>query len=179
MAHGADYSRATPNISLTVLSAPAIKRILSWAVLLPNKPDMKNAIMIILLLAGMAGTVQAQHGKGKQFHRNRAPSPEQKAQRKTARIDKVVHLTPAQRKAVYKSNLRTAKKMDIARKHASDNRYRMMMAYHQQNAELRRILTPQQYRKYTPYSREWKQKRNTRLHDPRGMNHRMSPRYRG
>ncbi|HXS35125.1 MAG TPA: hypothetical protein VN721_00380 [Flavipsychrobacter sp.] len=81
-----------------------------------------------------------------------APTPEQHAQAMTERMDKVLTLSAEQKKSMYDVNLKAVQQMDKIRQENMQNHTNdksgMMALMQTREAEIQKILTPEQYEKY-------------------------------
>jgi protein CpxP len=107
------------------------------------KKTMLLAVMFVLTLAGYAQDAPAKGGK----------TPEERATQFTAWIDQTVQLTPDQKTKVQACNLKYAQMKATAKTTDQNDRQAMrkdMMEDNQeQEAELKGILTADQYTAYT------------------------------
>lgn len=109
------------------------------------------AILCIATPAVFAQQAQPQNSAMTKVY-NAPPTPEQHAQMITDRIDKVVTLSAEQKKSMYDVNLKTIQQMDKMKQdmrtnHTAD-RSGMIAVMQTREAEIQKILTPEQYEKY-------------------------------
>lgn len=112
-------------------------------------------LMMVLLMATFAGMAQ---GGGQQ----RNFDPEEMAKRQTAQIKEACGLDAAQEKKVHELLLTSGKKMRAEREKmmgaggppSEDMRAKMQKMRDDQNAEMKKILTADQYKKYEKYLEE-------------------------
>lgn len=101
---------------------------------------MKKILIAALVLAAPFASM-AQKPAGER----RAPlTPEQRAEKHTARIDKIVSLTPEQRQKVQAENLRTAQAMQPHMENMRKEREAMRTIGKQRHEAYASILTPDQ-----------------------------------
>ena len=115
-----------------------------------------------LLIAIVFGTTvsMAQYGGGGQ---NR--TPEERAKQQTADLKEALGLDKTQEKKVYDLNLESGKKMAKMREEmggggfSEEMRDKMMAMREEQNKEMKKILTAEQYTKYEKYLEERRSRR--------------------
>ena len=110
---------------------------------------MKKLVMAIALMVGVQATALAQKGDF------RSMTPEQRAEKKTARMEQTLNLTADQKKAVYELNLNAAKNMQAGN---GAGKEKMMEAHRANDAKLKNILSADQYSKYEQMKAERKKK---------------------
>lgn len=111
-------------------------------------------LMLVIMMISFAGMAQ-NWGGGQQR------SPEERAKSETATIKEKCGLNADQEKKVYDLTLANGKKMAKMREEmmsgggpSGDMREKMMKMREEQNAEIKKILTAEQYKKYEKYLEE-------------------------
>ena len=113
-------------------------------------------LLIVMLLTAFAGMAQNWGGGGQQR------SPEERAKSETATIKEKCGLDNTQEKKIYELLLANGKKMQQEREKMMNNaggsseemREKMAKMREEQNAEIKKILTAEQYKKYEKYLEE-------------------------
>lgn len=116
---------------------------------------MKKLLVMICLVAGVATAGLAQEG------RMRA-TPEQRAQKQTARLTDALKLTPDQQKQVYDANLKAAQQMKPMQDATEADRKAFREAQQQKEASFKTILTADQYTEYLKLKDEMRAKMRER-----------------
>src|SRR4051812_20297953 len=113
---------------------------------------MKNLIKTTLLLLAVSTTALAQN----QQHR----SPEERAAKQTQRMEERLGLTPEQKGRVYEINLFYARDNDHANdmKSGPDKRNEKQAIAHDKNADMKAVLTGEQFQKYQQMVAEHREK---------------------
>jgi hypothetical protein len=118
---------------------------------------MKKLAIALALIIGVQAASVAQDRKG-DF---RNMTPEQRAEKKTARMEQTLNLTADQKKAVYEMNLSAAKNMQANK---GVGKEKMMEAHRANDAKLKNILSADQYSKYEQIKAE----REKKMQEKRG-----------
>lgn len=122
-------------------------------------------LMIIAVMAGMAVSAQAQEKAGK--------TSAERAQQRTERMTKELALTPEQKAKVEAINLRYAEKGAEVRQAREAERAQARKegkAMHDaHDAEMKTVLTAEQYTKWVAHKEEMKQKRMAQRKEMRGL----------
>jgi Spy/CpxP family protein refolding chaperone len=114
---------------------------------------LRNLLVLILLIAGSMAIGQPQGGGGM--------TPEQRAKRITGMMKENLSLSAAQETKVEAINLKYAKKNDQTRNIADTTVRRKTLAEDnkKKDAELKLVLTPEQYKQYLKLVEEMKARR--------------------
>lgn len=99
--------------------------------------------LFALVLAFVSMTAFAQRGGG-----NGNATPEERAKRQTTMLTESLKLTEDQQKKVYDLNIARAKEMEALRDSQNQDRSKMRESMEKFNAELGKILTPEQQESY-------------------------------
>ena len=89
------------------------------------------------------------------MHARKNLSREQRAERQAERMEKMLNLTPEQKKAIYTANLEAARKMEPE---AARNREAMRAIHREKEAQYKATLTPEQYSRYEQAKAERRKK---------------------
>lgn len=106
--------------------------------------------LLFSLVCMVTATAQGQRGNA---------TPEERAAKMTERMKQSLKLTEDQATKVQAINLQAAKDMAAARESGQDMRTSMQTIRTKQDAELQKVLTPEQYKTYQD-SRQQMQNRN-------------------
>lgn len=125
-------------------------------------------LMMVLVMATFFANAQNWGGGGGQ---QREFNPEEMAKRQTAEIKEKCGLNADQEKKVYELNLASGKKMAKMREEmmaaggppSDDMREKMRKMREDQNAEMKKILTADQYTKYQAYQEERRKQRQQQM----------------
>ena len=118
---------------------------------------MRKLIAIAVMFLGLNAAAQAQQPKPERA-RVKNITPEQRATRQTARMEKALQLTEAQKKTVYEANLAAAKELQGFKKEQEARRTKLKSIQQDRDAKLKSVLTTEQYQKMQELRTERKKK---------------------
>lgn len=129
---------------------------------------MKNLVKGISLIAVLFGSSFAIAQQQQMQQR----TPRERAQNQTRMMQKNLGLTDDQNKKVYDIILKYAQQADNARNEAPgrDRRQEMKEIQNNKEADLKAVLTGEQFQKYQAYQQEMKEKMQERRHMQRDGN---------
>ncbi len=121
---------------------------------------MKKLGLLLIVMLVVSSVSMAQNRGGM-----RNMNPEERAKQQTAQLKEVLGLNKEQEKKVYDLNIESGKKMQKMREEmggggfSDDMRQKMTQMREDQNKEMKKILTAEQYTKYEKYLEERRSRR--------------------
>src|ERR1044071_8366495 len=116
-------------------------------------------MLILALCFGMQAVATAQEAHKRKGSGHSNITPEQRAEKQTAKMQQALQLSDAQKKEVYQLNLQSAQEMQAARKEARDGKKEKFKAMHERKeARLKSSLSADQSKKYQQMQEERKNK---------------------
>lgn len=121
---------------------------------------MKKLGLLLIVMLVISSVSMAQNRGGM-----RNMNPEERAKQQTAQLKEVLGLNKEQEKKVYDLNIESGKKMQKMREEmggggfSDDMRQKMTQMREDQNKEMKKILTAEQYTKYEKYLEERRSRR--------------------
>uniref|UniRef100_UPI0032164B02 hypothetical protein n=1 Tax=uncultured Draconibacterium sp. TaxID=1573823 RepID=UPI0032164B02 len=121
----------------------------------------KIGLVIMIVVFGMTISLAQNRGGQRSF------DPEERAKRQTEQLTELLGLDKAQAKKVHELNLKAGKEMSEMRQGMQSGgdreamREKMMEARKKQNAEMKKILSADQYKKYEKYLEERRSQRRS------------------